>query len=187
MKSMEITEHQIRTELKKSLVFIAGFVVFFIGLSLGISIIPASFLELPTAGLTQQFLLFTAKPASLTFQEPILLEIAQGKEIAISYLCTGFLELIILVSAILASQGIEWKKRMKGVWFAAVGTQIFNLLRIWVTIFFILNSETATIDLVHNVLFRLTLFVVIAGFYFIWFGWATGKLDISKFAFHRKA
>ncbi|MDO8428952.1 MAG: exosortase/archaeosortase family protein [Candidatus Diapherotrites archaeon] len=179
---MQITEQQIKTEIKKSIIFLSGFALFFIVLSLVISLIPLQFLEWPTAWFTQQFLSFIGKPTVLTFQEPILLS-TETTEIAISYLCTGFLELIVLVSAILASHGIEWNKRIKGIVFAVIGTQIFNLIRIFATVLFIFNSDIQTIDLVHNVLFRLTLFIVIAGFYFIWFAWSIGKL---KFAFHRK-
>ena len=53
----------------------------------------------------------------------------QGKTIVISWLCTGVLEIIVLVSAIVASFGIGWRKKAVGIAGAVILGIIFNLLR----------------------------------------------------------
>lgn len=96
----------------------------------------------------------------------------EGKAIVISWLCTGVLEIIILVSAIIASFGVSWRKKIIGVIAAAILGALFNLLRIWVTINLILTQNTQTVELAHDMLFRFILFIYIFAVYVIWFYWA---------------
>lgn len=96
--------------------------------------------------------------------------------IVISWLCTGILEIIILVSAILASFGIALKKKLIGVLFAIISGFIFNFIRIWITLNIIMMQEAQVFEIAHDVLFRLTLLIYIVIVYVIWFSWAEGKL-----------
>ncbi|MEI7960847.1 MAG: exosortase/archaeosortase family protein [archaeon] len=96
----------------------------------------------------------------------------QGKIIVISWLCTGVLEIIVLVSAIIASFGVSWKRKAVGVGVAIILGIIFNLLRIVITINLILTQNVQTVELAHDLLFRLILFFYIVIVYVAWFYWA---------------
>ena len=110
------------------------------------------------------------------FEEPALILIHNiDVPIAISYLCTGILETALLVAAIATSFGISTKKRLLGIAGAIAGIQLFNLFRILTTIFLIINFNLEVAELGHELLFRLFLLIVIAGFYSLWFFWATKK------------
>jgi exosortase/archaeosortase family protein len=98
--------------------------------------------------------------------------LGQEKQIIISWLCTGILEIIILIAAILSSFGISWRKKIIGGIIAIPLGVIFNLLRVWVTINLIIGQPIGTVELAHDLLFRIILFIYITGFYIIWFYWA---------------
>lgn len=100
---------------------------------------------------------------------------ANDKTILISWLCTGVLEIIVLISAILASFGIGWGKRAKGIIIAVVVGVIFNILRITITVGIVLSQNINMIELAHDLLFRAILFVYIVGVYVLWFNWAMKK------------
>ncbi len=97
----------------------------------------------------------------------------QDKQIMISWLCTGVLEIIVLISAIIVSFGVCWNKKVVGILFAIVLGIIFNLIRITVTINLILTQDAQTVELAHDLLFRMILFIYIVAVYVIWFYWAT--------------
>ena len=97
---------------------------------------------------------------------------AEQKQIIISWLCSGVLEIIILASAMLASFGVSWKKKFIGIAVAVPAGYVFNLLRVWVTANIILTQNVATIEFAHDLLFRAVLFVYITAFYVAWFYWA---------------
>lgn len=84
-------------------------------------------------------------------------------------LCTGTLEIIILVGAILATLGISFKKKLIGIIIGIIVGIIFNLLRIFVTINIILFNNIEFAEFMHDFLFRIILFVYITGFYVVWF------------------
>jgi exosortase/archaeosortase family protein len=97
------------------------------------------------------------------------------KQIIISWLCTGITEIIILMSAIIASFGIAWKKKLLGVLGAIIAGLLFNFLRIWITINIILTQEAQVFEFAHDLLFRLILFLYIIVFYVIWFYYSNKK------------
>ena len=97
--------------------------------------------------------------------------IVQGKTIEFGELCTGLLEFSIIASAIAATKEIPRKKRMVGVFGALVGVFAFNQLRVVASAMQLLNTNVEIADLTHNVLFRVFLFIVIAGMYWAWLGW----------------
>jgi exosortase/archaeosortase family protein len=99
----------------------------------------------------------------------------EQKTIIISWLCTGITEIIILIGAILASFGVNWRKRVIGAIAAIPAGIIFNLLRIWITINIILSQSIQTVELAHDFLFKIMLFIYVVVFYVIWFYWAERK------------
>jgi len=98
--------------------------------------------------------------------------VPSGQTIFISWLCSGVLEIIILVSAILASFGISWKKKIIGVFAAIIIGYVFNLIRIWATLNIILTQNAQVFEIAHDTLFRIVLFAYIIVVYVLWFMWA---------------
>jgi len=98
--------------------------------------------------------------------------VPSGQTIFISWLCSGVLEIIILVSAILASFGVSWKKKLIGAVAAIIIGYVFNLIRIWATLNIILTQNAQVFEIAHDTLFRLVLFVYIIVVYVLWFMWA---------------
>ncbi len=169
-----------KTELKIAGKFLLTFGIIFAMLFFLQSFFPIQILEEWIARVTANYLAWTGVNSAVLAQEPVLIQLENGTQIAISYLCTGLLELIVLASAILASHGISWKKRWMGVLAGILVSQVFNFARIFITIQFVLGGDLGTIDLVHGLLFRITLFGVIAGLYALWFAWAVGKIKFGK-------
>ena len=98
----------------------------------------------------------------------------------INYLCTGLLELTVLVSAMIASFGISRRKRAIGI-IAGIAIGItFNAMRIVLTVLALLYAEAKTAELAHDLLFRLSIIFVIAGIYWVWFSWATKSEKKNK-------
>ena len=107
--------------------------------------------------------------------EPVAINFAGGLEIIISYLCTGMLEALLLIAAILASFGIDLRKRIMGAVAAFIAVFIFNIARILITIALIMNFDLRIAEISHDLLFRISLLIAIAGFYYFWQNWAIRK------------
>ena len=157
------------------------FLLFFVFLyllfsSLFFVFVPLQKMEEFIAGATLSFLLLTGFQGKLVLQEPVLIQLENGVGIVISELCTGLMEMFIVASAILASIGIDWRKRIIGAIASVILLQAFNFVRIFATLLVILgNHSLQTIEFTHNILFRIFLFVVIAGSYIAWFYFSVKK------------
>lgn len=169
----KIKKEKIAIESLKSIKFLTVFLAVFILLNAVIYFVPMETFEKPVAETLLAYLQFEGYSGKILEQTPVMIELDNGTKIQISYLCTGLLEMIVLISAIIASLGISWKKRVIGL-IAGVGlTQAFNLMRIIITTDLIMKTDSIEIiEFVHNFLFRLTLFIVIVGIYAAWFYWA---------------
>jgi exosortase/archaeosortase family protein len=165
-----------KNQKKQFVYFVMAFILFYIILTAIVYAFPKGFFE-GVVGIIVNFILNVGGLSTQTLwgeQYDIYL-LDTGKTIIISWLCTGVLEIIILVSAILASFGVSWRKRVYGIIAAVVAGIVFNLLRIIITIIIILSQSAATFELAHDLLFRITLFVYITAFYVLWFYWAEKK------------
>ena len=138
------------------------------------SLVPLEYYELFVANTVLSGLNSAGINGAIEYGEPIVIRVAGGPGIQISYLCTGVLEAVLLAGVIIASAGIPIRKRLIGVALGVAATMAVNFARIFLTIYFIYNSPIETVDLIHNVLFRLTLFVTVFALYALWFCWATG-------------
>lgn len=136
--------------------------------------IPLELIELITA---KTVIIFTG--GKIVFQEPVLI-LFENFKVQISYLCTGLMEFILLASALIATAGIKKEKKIIGIIGAGITTYIFNVIRIALTISLIENTSTEIIELTHNILFKITLFALIAGYYFIWYYLSVKKAKKSK-------
>ncbi len=158
-----------KEEARKTGRFIALFVLIYLILSVAFTaVIPEALLQNFLADTTASFFNGTVS----TEENPIV-TLSSGVRIEISPLCTGLTELFIIVAAIIASIGISLRKRLTGAAFAAIAVFLLNVFRIFATIAIILGSDSiAVVELAHNVLFRVFLFISIAAIYIAWFYWA---------------
>lgn len=157
--------------------FLLYFIIAYMLLSLAVkAIFPVQAVELFVANNVLGFLQLLGQAGTVSMGETALIELQSGIAIEISELCTGIMETLIIVCAIIASVGIEWRKRLLGAAVAGVATIVLNQARIVVTALIILGSgDLALIEFTHNVLFRLFLFLSIAGLYIAWFYWAASS------------
>jgi len=152
------------------LILILVYVIF----SLLIGLIPLEWIELLLAKVVLFFLNLTGMNGEIVFQEPVLI-LFENFSVQISYLCTGLLEFVLLVSAVIATEGIKRKKKIFGIIGAGIVTFVFNIVRIVFTVSLISESSLEVIELTHDVLFRISLFVLIAGYYFLWYYFSVKK------------
>lgn len=152
--------------------FVITLLVFFIAINFLASLIPLELIEFFVAQISFFFLGLLGFSYEILLQEPVLV-LLETQAIQISYLCTGLLETIVLVSAVLASHGISWKKRIQGALAGIAVSLAFNVLRIDLTVLIVHGFGIAVAEFGHDFLFRLVLFLVVAGYYFAWFKWAT--------------
>ena len=181
---------KIRSDEKKQLIyFLAGFVLFYLIISIVVGLVPQEIYKQLTGNVVEAVLnLEGIKTISLGFLECNEFSwLSDGvigtcyafnvsdKTIFIAWLCTGILEIIILISAIIASFGIKQKEKLIGVILAIIVGIVFNILRIIITIHIVLTQNLQIVEFAHDILFKVILFVYITVFYVIWFYWASKK------------
>ncbi|MDD5148191.1 MAG: archaeosortase/exosortase family protein [Candidatus ainarchaeum sp.] len=154
--------------------FLVFFIIVYLALAILVSFIPQLEIEKAVAGGTLGILRVFGITGSVSVaEEAALITLSNGARIQISWLCTGITELLVLVSAILASIGIAWKKRIIGAAAGALAAIAFNFFRIAATILMIVSTtDLGIVEFTHNILFRVFLFATIAVSYIAWFQWA---------------
>ncbi len=161
--------------------FLAFFIIVYLALSVSIKFFfPVIVIEQWVADNVLAFLQFLGHQGYVTMGQTAVIHIEGGPAIEISELCTGLMETLIVVSAIIASAGIDWRKRLFGSVSAGLATIVLNFARIVFTVLLILGTaDIALITFAHNILFRAFLLISIAGMYMLWFWWAV-KDDRKK-------
>lgn len=157
--------------------FLFFFAVSFALLNSSVSLVDIVFFETLFAAPTSAFLSAIGfQNTLLPGQEPVTMNIAGlGNPIIFTYLCTGLLEWMIIVSAILASTEARAEKRIHGVLFATIGVFAFNLFRINASILAVLFLGLEAAAFSHDIFFRVFLFISIAGFYYAWLKYAQNE------------
>lgn len=90
----------------------------------------------------------------------------------INFLCGGAVELAVLLAFIAASRDRSIKQRVLGMFFGAIVLFIFNPVRIALTL---LLYGSQHFVLAHDVLFRISIVLVIVGAYGAWYALLTGR------------
>lgn len=187
MNKIEEENKAIKSNEKKQFVyFILGFLLSYLALTFIVSLFPQEFFK-QLIGSTVEYSLNLFGNNTITqgfvpcneyswFYEGISGScysfLVGSKTIHIAWLCTGLLEIIILISAIIASFGLGNKEKLIGVILAIIVGVILNLIRIIFTIQIVLTQNIQVVEFVHDFLFKLILFVYITVFYVAWFYWA---------------
>lgn len=155
--------------------FMLGMLALFLLLHFLLSIIPLEWFEHFYAAASLAILNISGVAGTIEMGEPVLMHIdGIALPIGISYLCTGILELALVWAAVLASFGTGLKERVVGAVAATFVLAVFNVMRIAASILAIFYFGLDAGNFSHDVLFRAFLFATIAGYYFLWFGWASG-------------
>lgn len=162
-----------RNELFKAGKFLAGFAIIFGVLYITYPLYLLS-IELLYAYAINAVLLLFGRSGEILVQEPVLILLG-NLTVQISFLCTGLIELFVLVAGIASSFGIEFRKRPWGIIGSFAVVFVFNLLRILIMILLLWNLSIEVVDFAHDFLFRATLFIVVVGYYSFWFYYATNK------------
>jgi exosortase/archaeosortase family protein len=171
-------EKKIReSQVKQFTFFVLGFVLFYLILTGLVGFFPSIFFK-TIVGVPSEILLNVqgVETTSLIEEDFVINITSNGTRIIISDLCAGTMEIIILISAILASFGVAWEKKWKGILIGIVTGYVFNIFRIWITVNIILTQSIEVADFAHDTLFRIILFVYITGFYVAWFYWSENGL-----------
>jgi exosortase/archaeosortase family protein len=180
----EVQMKNIRSsQTKQFAFFVLGFALFYLVITGIVGVIPQQFFKEST-GLTLSSILYTQginvkeiglvnctelNWAGIDVESTCYSFFANDKQIIISWLCTGVLEIIVLIAAMLASFGISLRKKLYGIIIAVILGVIFNIIRLVVTANLILSQSVGTVELAHDMLFRIVLFFYILGVYVIWF------------------
>ena len=97
---------------------------------------------------------------------------AENKAVEISPLCSGLVEMILLASAIAATPGFSWRKKIVGIAAGVALLYLFNIFRIIITVQQLIHSPLSFAAFTHDVLFRI---VLLAGFALLYGGWVNGS------------
>ncbi len=154
--------------------FLAFFIIVYLALSISIRFFaPIIVIEQWVAENVLAFLQFLGHNGYVALGETAVIHLEGGQAIEISELCTGLMETLIIASAIIASAGIDWRKRLFGSVSAGLATIVLNYARIvFTTLLIVGTADLALISFTHNILFRAFLLISIAGMYMLWFWWA---------------
>ncbi len=93
---------------------------------------------------------------------------AENYLVEVSPLCSGLLELILLIAAVVATPDATWKKKIKGIILGGGLLFVFNLLRMTISIQQLIHTSLEFAEFTHGVLFRAVLILGFALIYGVW-------------------
>lgn len=105
----------------------------------------------------------------VTAGSPVLVDLnVFSVPLGFGYLCTGLLELSFLISCIAATPGQDARKKALGIIAGTVVLVVFNFVRIVASVLAIYYFGLGAGVFSHDVLFKVALFAVIIGYYYLW-------------------
>jgi exosortase/archaeosortase family protein len=157
-------------ELKKGLHFLIGIGCFYTLFYIIISSIDLYVLKAFSASAAHALLGVFGVPAQLILQglaEPTILV---GNVIAqINNLCAGDIEIALLFAIVLETWDRTWRQRIWGCIFGFLLIMIINPLRIAIVLAAGHYASWSTADLAHDLLFRVSLIIIIVLYYYVWY------------------
>ena len=87
----------------------------------------------------------------------------------ITNLCAGDIEIALLAAIVLSTFDRPLRRRLWGVAFGVLTILIVNPIRISTVLATGYYTNWQWADFTHDILFRLTLLVIIVGYYFVWY------------------
>jgi exosortase/archaeosortase family protein len=117
------------------------------------------------------FILSIFKINSLTIIEwgfPVIAIENLNQAILIDSACTGYRSILALAGLIVAVPNIDWKKRLKGIFYGSLILFIVNIIRITTTIILGYYFGNKVFDFAHTFLWREGLIFVVILMWYIW-------------------
>lgn len=113
---------------------------------------------------------------------PHLVGVANGVpfEAQVNDLCAGWLELAVMAGLVLASRDKPLRERIKAIFLGALLLLLYNPFRIALTL---ASVGTPFFAIVHDVLFRISLVILLVVFYAFWYYWKAPSNLQGKRAF----
>ncbi len=154
-----------------ALLFLLLFAVFFAAFYVLLNFFTGTLLHYYAAGAGAFFLKLLGISADVVPNAdgfPHLVGTVRGNafDAQINTLCAGAMELAVVFAIVLASRDKKLKTRLLGMLGAVIVFSIFNPLRIALT----LNAVGSwTLPLLHDLLFRISLVLIIVGYYAAWY------------------
>ena len=92
----------------------------------------------------------------------------QDEMINIQDVCTGWFELAVFISLIIATIDVSLKKRLYGILILIPTFLVFNFTRIYVIVLSLIYLDVGFVDILHTILFKVGLFIFFGLFYYLW-------------------
>jgi len=93
----------------------------------------------------------------------------ESTDFVVSQLCSGDIEIALLVSLLIATFDVLLIWRIFGIFIGAGILLLLNPLRIAITLMITRDSGMEAGNLYHSIIFRLFLFVILVLYYFAWY------------------
>ena len=116
-------------------------------------------------------ILNSLKINSIAFAEwgfPMIAVEGLSQTILIDSACTGYRSILALAGLIIAVPNIEWKKRIKGIFYGAIILFFVNIARITSTIILGVKFGDAVFDFTHTFLWREGLIFIVVLLWYLW-------------------
>lgn len=158
-------KNSIRNVWRDALKFVALFAFFASAAYALLVFTPLSQLFSSVAAKSSLFVLqLLGVPSRLLFENSVPHILTANADAEINLVCAGVLEIAVLFGIIFASFEKSLRSRIKGFAIGLLVLLLFNPLRIGLSIKFV-------DPIIHDVLFRITLVVVLVSFYALWYYW----------------
>lgn len=170
MRAHKIKSTVRSAELKKGLHFLIGIGCFYTLFYIIISSIDLYALKAFSASAAHALLGVFGVPAQLVLQglaEPTI--IVGNVAAQINNLCAGDIEIALLFAILLATWDRTWRQRILGCVFGFLLIIVINPLRIATVLASGYYAGWATADIAHDVLFRVSLIIIIVLYYYVWY------------------
>lgn len=169
-------QKDIMQQMRKGIFFVIGIAGFYTLFWLILCIINLYALKSAIAGFSNFFLHIIGVPSTLMFgAEPTI--VVGNINAQITNLCAGNIEIALLPAIILATWDRPWRKRLWGVAFGLALIFVVNITRITTVLGIGFYAGWQTADVMHNLLFRISLIIIILLYYYVWYA---GYDQISK-------
>ena len=157
-----------KLEFKKGLPFLIGIASFYTLFWLLLSSVDLYALKAFTASAAHVLLGLIGVPAQLVFGlEPTI--IINSISAQITNLCAGDVEIALLMAIILATWDRTWRQRAFGCIFGLLLIFIVNPIRITIVLGTGYYGNWGIANFAHDVLFRISLLIIIVLYYYIWY------------------
>lgn len=114
-------------------------------------------------------------PNEIYFYQDYYVLLVYNLQFSIINLCTGIFEISVFLALIFSNLLVSIYKKIIGATIIFIIFIIFNVFRIFTIIYLIGNNNIIFAKTLHDVLFKLSLFLILVIFYYVWLKLSTKK------------